>query len=95
MLCGPLSPTVGSGRWSPAVDANRGAAAVYGPPDRGFPGDGVVAIGEMDQPQWLFAEVDLAKVAELRADGTVPNRRDWAEQPGAVPLPPVEVVDLR
>jgi predicted amidohydrolase len=89
------SPTVGAADWSPAVDMNRGAAALYGPPDRGFPADGVVAIGEMDAAQWLFAEVDLAKVAELRAAGTVLNRRDWAEQPGASPLPAVEVVDLR
>ncbi len=89
------SPTVGSAEWSPAVDANRGAAAVYGPPDRGFPASGVVAIGEMDQAQWLFAEVDLTRVADLRAAGTVLNTRDWAEQPGAAPLPPIEVVDLR
>jgi predicted amidohydrolase len=89
------SPTVGSAEWSPAVDANRGAAGVYGPPDHGFPEDGVVAIGEMDRAQWLFAEVDLARVADLRAGGTVLNTRDWAEQPGAAPLPPVGVVDLR
>jgi predicted amidohydrolase len=89
------SPTVGAAAWSPAVDANRGAAGVYGPPDRGFPSDGVVAIGAMDAAQWLFAEVDLAKVADLRAAGTVLNRRDWTEQPGATPLPQVETVDLR
>jgi predicted amidohydrolase len=89
------SPTVGLAEWSPAVDSNRGAAAIYGPPDRGFPGDGVVAIGTMDEPQWLFGEVDLARVAALRADGAVLNHRDWAEQPGAAVLPPVEVVDLR
>jgi predicted amidohydrolase len=89
------SPTVGKAEWSPAVDSNRGAAAIYGPPDRGFPGNGVVAIGEMDAAQWLFAVVDVAKVADLRGDGTVLNRRDWVEQPGAGALPPVEVVDLR
>jgi len=89
------SPTVGRADWSPAVDSNRGAAAVYGPPDRGFPDNGVVAIGELDAPQWLFAEVDLARVAEVRADGGVLNARHWAEQPGADNLPPVELVDLR
>lgn len=89
------SPTVGQADWSPAVDSNRGAAAVYGPPDRGFPDSGVVAQGELDQPQWLFAEVDLARVAALRADGGVLNARHWAEQPGADNLPPVELVDLR
>ena len=88
------SPTVGEAPWSPAVDVNRGAAAVYGPPDRGIPADGVVAIGEMDAAQWVFAEIDLARVADLRADGNVLNARHWAEQPGGSTLPPVEVVDL-
>lgn len=90
------APTVGEAQWSPAVDINRGLAAVYGPPDRGFPGDGVVAAGTMDAAQWVYGVVDLANVAALRADGGVLNTRHWAEQPGgAVPLPAVEVVDLR
>ncbi|MCZ8320189.1 MAG: carbon-nitrogen hydrolase family protein [Novosphingobium sp.] len=89
------SPTVGKAAWSPAVDSNRGAAAVYSPPDRGFPDDGVVALGQLDVAQWLFAEVDLARVAELRADGGVLNARHWAEQPGGTTLPSVEFLDLR
>ena len=89
------SPTVGEAAWSPAVDINRGAAAIYGPPDRGMPADGVLALGEMDAAQWVFAEVDLTRVAELRADGGVLNARHWAEQPGGGALPAVEVVDLR
>lgn len=89
------SPTVGQADWSPAVDSNRGAAAIYGPPDRGFPDDGIVALGAMDQPQWVFGEVDLVRVAQLRADGGVLNVLHWREQPGAAKLPPVEVVDLR
>lgn len=89
------SPTVGQADWSPAVDSNRGAAAIYGPPDRGFPDDGVVALGAMDAVQWVFGEVDLARVAELRADGGVLNALHWREQPGAGTLPAVEVVDLR
>lgn len=89
------SPTVGEAAWSPAVDENRGAAAVYGPPDRGMPEDGVLAVGVEGAAQWVFAGVDTAKVAELRADGGVLNARHWSEQPGAVALPPVEVVDLR
>ncbi len=89
------SPTVGTATWSPAVDANRGAAAIYGPPDRGFPDDGVVALGQMDAAQWVLGEVDLARVAQLRTDGGVLNALHWAEQPGGGPLPAVEVVDLR
>lgn len=94
------SPTVGEALWSPAVDVNHGAAALYGPPDgpKGgdwrFPADGVLAIGVMDAAQWVLAEVDLARVGTLRAHGGVLPARDWARQPGAVALPPVEVVDL-
>ena len=89
------SPTVGAAAWSPAVDANRGAAGIYGPPDMGMPDDGVIAQGTVDAAQWLFGEIDLARVVDLRANGGVLNARHWAEQPGAMPLPAVEVVDLR
>lgn len=88
------SPTVGEAPWSPAVDVNRGAAAVYGPPDRGMPASGVLAMGAMDAAQWVFAAVDLDQVAQLRADGGVLNARHWSEQPGAGTLAAVEVVDL-
>lgn len=89
------SPTVGEAAWSPAVDENRGAAGVYGPPDRGLPEDGVLAMGVEGVAQWVFAEIDTALVAGLRADGGVLNARHWGEQPGAAALPRVEVVDLR
>jgi predicted amidohydrolase len=89
------SPTVGKATWSPAVDINRGAAAVYGPPDRGMPVDGVLAIGSENAAGWVFAEIDTACVADLRADGGVLNARHWTEQPGArAALPAVELVSL-
>ena len=93
-------PIVGDADWSPAMEHNRGAAGIYGPPDRhagqGFamPEDGVLAIGVESAAQWVFADLDLAQIAALRADGGVLNARDWAEQPGAERLPPVTVVDL-
>jgi len=80
------SPTVGEAPWSPAVDTNVGAAGVYGPADLGFPADGVVALGAMDEPMWLYADLDLAAVTRVRLDGKVFNDRHWAEQPGAEPL---------
>ena len=89
------SPTVGEARWSPAVEANHGAAALYGPPDGPMPGDGVLALGSLNAEQWVFGEVDTDLVHTLRADGGVLNTRHWAEQPGAQALPAVEVVDLR
>lgn len=88
------APTVGEAAWSEAVDANRGAAGVYGPPDLGFPDDGVVAIGKLDQPSWVMAEVDLDRVRTVRAEGRVLNVDHWPEQPGAASLPPVELVEL-
>jgi len=59
-----------------------------------MPASGVLAQGDMDAAQWVFAEVDLDLIAQLRADGSVLNARHWSEQPGAVSLPAVEVVDL-
>lgn len=75
------APTVGNADWSPAVDVNRGAAGVYGPPDRGFPDDGVIAMGVLDQPGWVFADLDLEAVRAVRADGGVLNVAHWPEQP--------------
>jgi predicted amidohydrolase len=76
-------PTVGEAPWSPAVDLSRGAAGVYGPPDLGFPDDGVLALGRLDEPAWLYAEVNLDRVAEVRERGTVRNHRHWPEQTAA------------
>jgi len=71
------APTVGSAPWAIALDENRGAAGVYGPPDKGFPPSGVVAMGELDQPGWVLADLDLALVEAVRLDGEVLNHRDW------------------
>ncbi len=74
------APLVGEAPWSAAVDVNVGAAGVFGPPDRGFPDDGVLALGEMNRAQWLYADIDLRAVAAVRRDGQVFNHRHWAEQ---------------
>lgn len=72
--------TVGEAPWSPAVDVNVGAAAIYAPVDRGFPDDGVVASGTLNAAQWVFADIDLAAIAEVRRSGQVFNYRDWPGQ---------------
>lgn len=71
------APTVGRAPWSLAVDENIGAAAVYTPPDRGFPPDGIAAIGPLSRPHLLVAELDLALVDAARSDGHVLGHRDW------------------
>eukprot|EP01034_Spumella_vulgaris_P009291 gene9291-11801_t len=78
------SPIVGVAAWSPAVDVNIGSAGVYGPPDRGFPDDGVIALGPLNEPQWLYAEIDPSKVAEVREFGAVRPFRHWPESAAAL-----------
>ncbi len=78
------APLVGEAAWSPAVDVNVGAAGVFGPPDRGFPDSGVLALGKMDHAQWLYADIDLDVVDRVRREGQVFNFRHWGEQhPGS------------
>jgi len=74
------SPTVGLAAWSEAVDVNIGAAAVYTPVDYGYPDNGVLAIGEMNQAQWVYADIDLSTIAKVRETGQVFNFRDWGGQ---------------
>jgi len=85
------APLAGSADWSAAADVNRGAAGVFGPPDLGFPDDGVIAQGEMDRPCWVQARLDLDAIARVRAEGQVFNHRHWHEQAG---IGAVEKVDL-
>ncbi len=77
-----MSSVVGEAEWSEAIGTSVGAGGIYGPPDRGFPETGVLAQGELNQPGWTYAEIDLATIAEVRADGGVLNRRDWDSQKG-------------
>jgi predicted amidohydrolase len=81
------TPTVGEAPWSAALDVNRGHAAVFGPADRGFPEDGVLAAGTPDAPQWLFCALDPARLAEVRDNGAVRNFRDWPRRPFPRPEP--------
>lgn len=77
------SPTAGEAPWSPAVDENRGRAALYVPSDYGMPASGIVAESDGDavtQSTLLIADIDLAAVARLRTEGQVATRRDWPEQ---------------
>ncbi|MFC2966877.1 carbon-nitrogen hydrolase family protein [Acidimangrovimonas pyrenivorans] len=78
------SPTVGECPWCPPVDVNIGRAAIYGPPDRGWPETGILAETALNAPGWAYAEVSLDAIRTTRADGGVLNHRDWNAQPGRV-----------
>lgn len=71
---------VGNADWSEAVDVNCGAAAIYTPVDRGFPNNGILAIGTYNLPQWVFADLDLSAIDKVRQEGQVFNYRDWPKQ---------------
>ncbi|HET8706108.1 MAG TPA: carbon-nitrogen hydrolase family protein [Pseudomonadales bacterium] len=73
------SCTVGEAAWSAAVDENHGAAAVYTAPDYGWPANGVLEAGELDQEQCLFAVLDIKHLRWVRQHGQVLNVRDWPE----------------
>ncbi|GHG13986.1 carbon-nitrogen hydrolase family protein [Paracoccus aerius] len=76
------APTVGPCDWMPALDENRGRAAIYGPPDGFWPETGIIAEGPMDQPGWVMADVDLSRVGESRRNGAVLPFAHWPESDG-------------
>lgn len=89
------SPTIGEAPWSPAVDRNYGAAGLYVPAERGLSDDGVLAIGNPNQPGWVFGEVDVGHLRRVRASGETRNAADWVLQPGGkAPAAPVDLIDL-
>ncbi len=88
------SPTVGPAPFCSAVENNCGAAGIFAPSDKGFPPGGVVALGEMNRPQWVTARVDLSLLKAVREEGGVQTFRHWREQPGARPLPQARIQDL-
>lgn len=90
------SPTVGDALWSPAVDRNSGRAGVYVPSEHGVSDTGILAEGDLDEPQWVTATIDLERLADLRMRGEMRNFADWNLQPGAGALiSTVERVALR
>ena len=74
------SALVGEAPWSEAVDINIGASAIYTPVDRGFPDDGIAAMGTLNAVQWVFGEINLADIETVRLEGQVFNHRDWVLQ---------------
>ncbi|APH57270.1 Carbon-nitrogen hydrolase family protein [Granulibacter bethesdensis] len=89
-----VAPTVGDAAWSGALDTNRGYAAVYGPVDRGFPEDGMLARGALDEPGWIYATLDPAKIQDVRVNGGVLNHRDWPASVGACAILPRGTLEI-
>lgn len=86
------APIVGLTDRSMTIGSATGAAAIYGPPDLGFPDDGVLDQGPMGEPGWAIADVGLADIARVRREGRVLNHEHWVEQD--VRLQQVQTVEL-
>ncbi len=81
-----LSPTVGEAPWSAALDRNFGRAGVFGPVDRGFAADGIVAEGRLNEPGWLHHALDPAAPARARERAAVRNFASWPAPPPPCPV---------
>ena len=76
-----IAPTTGMAPEIATLDENIGAACVLGPVDRGFSDDGVVAQGEMGAADWLFVDLDPARLDTVRREGAVFNYADYPPAP--------------
>lgn len=87
-------PTVGESPGIVACPVNIGAAGIFAPSDKGFPPGGVIALGEMNKPQWVHATLNLDLMQEVRRAGGVQTYRHWPEQWGAGALPRAQVIRI-
>jgi predicted amidohydrolase len=78
--------TVGAAPWSVLLDDNHGAAGVFSPPDIGFPSNGVIASGTLDEPQWVYGDIDVEFLRTNRQRGQVRGREDWARDEHLLPV---------
>ena len=81
-----MAPTVGDAPWCGTLDRNRGFAAAFGPVDRGFPEDGELARGALDAAQFVYADLDPARLATVRREGAVRNHLSWPPAPPPCPV---------
>ena len=71
------SALVGAAEWSQAIDINIGSSAIFTPVDCGFPENGILAIGELNQSQIIYGDIDLEQIDYVRNNGQVFNFHDW------------------
>ncbi len=72
-----VAPTVGAAPWCASLDRNHGRAGIYGPADRGFPDDGIIAEGAPDEAGAIVAVLDRVALETVRREGAVRNHADW------------------
>jgi predicted amidohydrolase len=90
-----VSQTVGDALWSPAVDINYGYSAIYSTPDLGFPDEGILAMGEPQKKMWLFANLEMEKIQEVRKNGSVLNFKSNSAIKNALTDSEIEIQHIR
>ncbi|OGT37804.1 MAG: hypothetical protein A3F11_10505 [Gammaproteobacteria bacterium RIFCSPHIGHO2_12_FULL_37_14] len=58
------------------LDDTYGQAAILGPADIGFPDDGIITQGQMNQPMLITGKLSLEAIALVRKEGQVHNFED-------------------
>lgn len=81
-----VSQTIGEAKWSPAVDINYGYAGFYTTPDVGFPDDGILQIGEANQPGWIIQSLRLSHIDRVRSSGAVFNYKQHCSLVNQLPI---------
>jgi len=71
-----VSFTVGNVDLSDKAEDTYGQAAIFCPADTGFPEDGIIAQGTMNEPMLVCGDVSLADLDRVRQSGQVLNFHD-------------------
>lgn len=58
------------------TDTTVGQATILGPVDTGFPDDGIIAQGKMNQPMLVVGNISLPNIDQVRKEGQVHNFAD-------------------
>ncbi|KPP87538.1 MAG: putative amidohydrolase [Rhodobacteraceae bacterium HLUCCA08] len=86
------APMLGAVPGCDPIHESYGRAGIFGPPDRGQPDDGILALAHPDTLGWMRHTLDPAKILATRTRGDVTTFADWPLQPA--PDLSVETVTL-
>lgn len=70
------SPLIGASEFCEFIEISQGKAGVYSPADLGFPQDGILSQGKMNEPGVITADLDWDKLNYVREYGQVLNFKD-------------------
>lgn len=71
-----VSQTINNAEWSPAVDINFGYTAIYCPPDKNLPEEGIISLQKSQTEGWLIETLDFDLLKNVKTEGQVYNFKD-------------------